>query len=337
VRTAFGGLLHQEGAANLLRSSLSSGRVAGAYLFVGPRGVGRYTAALAFAAALNCETAGDEPCGMCRSCRDVASGSHPDVGVWRWDPERKTSKIDRIRELEASLSLRPYQGRWKVAILNEEAETMSWESANAFLLTLEEPPPHSVIILKTANIHDSIPPTVVSRCQRIFFRPLPDEAVAGMLVASGVADPEAARVAACLAEGGMTAAADRLGEEGRATMDTALAVIEAVRRRGPGAAVTPGLSLPTGAVETQRLISALASLVRLSLRVRLGLAGLPGEARLDEVVGELARRIDEKGYRTALDLFRQTGDLIRGNINPRLALEGLLFGLSPLLEESGAE
>ena len=147
-------------------------RIAGAYLFVGPTGVGKETVANHFAKSINCLELDEGACGTCISCRKTADGNHPDTQIV--SPSGAWIRIDQIRELQKRIVYRPYEGIRKVAILRE-AERMNLEAANCLLKTLEEPPAESVLILLTSNL-DALIPTIRSRCQIIKFNPLrPDE------------------------------------------------------------------------------------------------------------------------------------------------------------------
>lgn len=154
----------------MLRRCLAEGRLAHAYLIVGPRGVGKGTLARDFAAALNCPEA-SPPCGECSSCRRIFAGQHPDVKIVAPLPSKLEVGIDQIREVIADAYLPPYEGKYKVFII-DPAEKLSTEAANCFLKTLEEPPPRVVFLLLTSQ-ERSLPPTLLSRCQRLPLSPLP--------------------------------------------------------------------------------------------------------------------------------------------------------------------
>ena len=170
---------------NALRRSLADGRLAHAYLFVGPQHVGKMTLAITLAQALNCPSE-DKPCGECPSCRRIALGKHSDVqviGGAETETRRGSSVrigIDQIREMQHNVSLKPYEGDQRLIIING-AEHMSEEAANSLLKTLEEPPPSTTIILLAAD-EGSLLPTIVSRCQRLRLAPQPVPAVKQALV-----------------------------------------------------------------------------------------------------------------------------------------------------------
>ncbi|HZR85061.1 MAG TPA: DNA polymerase III subunit delta' [Candidatus Binatia bacterium] len=199
----------QERAVAALRRAIAGGRLAHAYVFAGPPGVGKRTTALALARACLCPEAPDEGCGVCTECRLVAAGSHPDLFIEDLaraqldKPNATHLSIDQIRRVRSHLALRPVRGARKVALV-DPAERMTADAQNALLKTLEEPPGSATLILVSSN-PDALLPTIRSRCQRLAFRPLSDELVAELLAAEGI-EPEAARWAAPLADGSLDVA-----------------------------------------------------------------------------------------------------------------------------------
>jgi DNA polymerase-3 subunit gamma/tau len=173
----FDAVVGQDPVTRTLRNALASGRVAHAYLFTGPRGVGKTTTARLLAKALACTArTAPEACGACPSCQDFASGAP--VDVMEIDAASNTS-VDDIRTLRENVKYSPARGRFKVYIV-DEVHMLSGAAFNAFLKTLEEPPAHVVFILATTD-PKKIPATVLSRCQRFDFRPIPPELLAASL------------------------------------------------------------------------------------------------------------------------------------------------------------
>ncbi|HEY5639932.1 MAG TPA: AAA family ATPase, partial [Dehalococcoidia bacterium] len=164
-------------AVSALTSAVSSGAPARSYLFAGPERVGKAAAALRLAQALNC-TAGDPPCLACETCRRIGEAKFADVHTVTVEtttdgPAHKVIAVEQMCDVEATVALAPYEGRKRVVII-DPAEEMSVEAQNAFLKTLEEPPAHVVFILATTD-PKKIPATVLSRCQRFDFHPIPPE------------------------------------------------------------------------------------------------------------------------------------------------------------------
>lgn len=168
-RLSLSELQGQEKAKRLLERIFASQRLAHAYLFRGPDGVGKRFCALLVAARLNCRRPTESgACGDCLSCRKYLSGNHPDFITV--SPDGATIKIDTIRELCRSLGYPPYESPVRTVVL-EDVHTLRSEAANSLLKTLEEPPEDNVLIL-TAESSREVLPTILSRCQIIPFHPL---------------------------------------------------------------------------------------------------------------------------------------------------------------------
>jgi DNA polymerase-3 subunit gamma/tau len=159
----FDEVVGQEHVTRTLINAITSNRLAQAYLFSGPRGVGKTTTARILAKALNCSAAPQPtptPCGDCASCRDIAAGTS--VDVLEIDGASNTG-VDDVRELREQVKYVPFQGRYKVYII-DEVHMLSNAAFNALLKTLEEPPPHLIFLFATTESH-KILPTILSRCQ----------------------------------------------------------------------------------------------------------------------------------------------------------------------------
>ena len=236
----------QQHVKDVLRAALEQGRIGHAYLFSGPRGVGKTTTARLIAMTANCTQPGVKPCGECESCLSVRAGSHPDV--MEIDAASNNS-VDDVRELREKIGLSAMRGGKKIYIL-DEAHMMSRAAFNALLKTLEEPPEHVIFILATTE-PEKIIPTILSRCQHYRFRRLTPEEIAGKLsgiaVKEGVnAEPEALQLIGRLADGAM--------RDGESLLERMLAAGNAVTRAGVEAA----LGLPPG----EQMRSMAASLVQ---------------------------------------------------------------------------
>lgn len=190
---SFASVRFQPAAVQMLRAAVAGDRLAHAYLFAGPRGVGKGLAAREFAKLLFCdkprgkaETLG--PCDACDHCRRIDRAAHPDLYWFRKEEDRNDFRISVVARRQGqeaaspavtvteSVVLHPMQARYTVTVL-DDAELLNTAAANALLKTLEEPTPHAVLILLCADA-SQLPGTILSRCQWVRFGPLPEEFVA---------------------------------------------------------------------------------------------------------------------------------------------------------------
>ena len=200
----FENLVGQEHISTTLQNALTSGKIAHAYLFSGPRGTGKTSTAKILAKALNCvQGPTPKPCGQCHNCERITAGASMDV----LEIDAASNRgIDEIRDLRETVKFAPVDGRYKVYII-DEVHMLTTEAFNALLKTLEEPPSHVVFVLATTESH-KIPATIHSRCQRYDFRRIGVREIEGRL-ASVVAKEkldiaaEALRLIAIHADGGM--------------------------------------------------------------------------------------------------------------------------------------
>lgn len=172
----FRDILGQERVVDHLKTAMLKGRLAHAYLFVGPDGVGKASTARALAAALNCAQPREDgdACGSCPSCRRLQAGTHPDFVAVSPEEGKAQIKIEVIRELRRQTDYPPLGGGWRVVLIDpaEALTAISDAAANALLKTLEEPPPRHLLVL-TARGEADLLPTIVSRCHKLAFAPLP--------------------------------------------------------------------------------------------------------------------------------------------------------------------
>ncbi|UCD34109.1 MAG: DNA polymerase III subunit delta' [Nitrospiraceae bacterium] len=199
-------IIGQERAIGILRGCIAKNRVPHALLFAGDEGIGKRLTAMNFAKALNCRGPASGPpdtmsaslfeetfpeafapetsapldaCDACPSCTKMERGNHPDLFIIAPEGEGRQVTVSAIRQLEEALSYKPFEGAWKIAII-DDAEKMNQSAANAFLQTLEEPASRSVLILISSR-PDMILPTIRSRCQRVSFSPLPLDTMSRLL------------------------------------------------------------------------------------------------------------------------------------------------------------
>lgn len=170
---SFDEVVGQEAVTRTLANAVAGGRVAQAYLFAGPRGVGKTSVARILAKALNCSQGPTvTPCGECDNCRAIAAGNDTDVLEIDGASHRG---IDDVRELRERVRFAPGHSPYKIYII-DEVHMLTAEAFNALLKTLEEPPSHVVFVFATTRL-DKVPPTVVSRCQRFIFKRIATAAI----------------------------------------------------------------------------------------------------------------------------------------------------------------
>ena len=203
--TTFDSVVGQSTLTTTLKNAIATGKLAHAFLFCGPRGVGKTTCARIFAKTINCEhpTADGEACNECESCRAFAE--QRSLNIYELDAASNNS-VDDMRMLIEQVQVPPQAGRYKVFII-DEVHMLTTQAFNAFLKTLEEPPAHAIFILATTEKH-KILPTILSRCQIYDFNRMevPDivNHLKGVAEKEGIAyEEEALSVIARKADGGM--------------------------------------------------------------------------------------------------------------------------------------
>ncbi|PWB47963.1 MAG: DNA polymerase III subunit delta' [Candidatus Methylomirabilota bacterium] len=343
----FHDVVGQTRAIGFLQRALATGRIAHAYLFSGPAGVGNCAAALAFAQALNCEEAAQPPtpnpqppesphalrltphdaCGACRSCRNIAAGQHPDVQVI--EPDGAFIKIEQIRTLEADAALVPYEAPWKVFIL-DSAERMTEQAANALLKTLEEPAKDTVFILLTSAVA-ALLPTIVSRCQSVTFTPLPHGEIETVLRRQGM-EPSQARLIASLSRGSIDRALSPEVASLPATRDRLLEGIGRGLGEGPAALVELAEKLAKDRDTLQQQLEILSAWLRDLMVVKASghTRWLVNDDRGEAIAGQ-AKSISLNAVLDGLRAVHAAMENITRNANPRLSMEDLLLRLRELL------
>ncbi|NOT27842.1 MAG: DNA polymerase III subunit gamma/tau [Acidobacteria bacterium] len=363
----FDDVIGQEPVTRTLRNALSSGRLAHAFVFAGPRGAGKTTTARILAKALNCikgPTA--EPCGVCDACQEIAQGR--DIDVMEIDAASHTG-IDNIREVViAGLSIAPVRDRYKIFII-DEVHQLSQQSFNALLKSIEEPPSHVIFMMATTELH-KIPDTIQSRSQVFEFRTIAVRAIVKQLrmiaTAEGLEVPDSAlTLVARAAEGSMRDSQSALDQVmafagqtitvddvatvlGLVGRDLLFELIEAVvSEDGPRAFVAADRAVE-GGHDLRLVCRELSTVVRdmMVLSVDPGRADESGLAE-EEIakLSELSRQFSREDLMRAFDLLAKAETDIRNASQPRYYFEMALLRwmhqrklvpLSELMEQMGS-
>ena len=320
-------LTGHEWAVDMLKKHIVHGTTRHAYLFSGPPGLGRRTLALRFAQALNCPTPVSTgiPCGTCRDCKQIESMRHADLSVVQADSEGGILKVDQIREVRKTLTYKPYQSKYRVALFLRFHEAND-NAANALLKTLEEAPSYAVLIL-TADNPEQLLPTILSRCEVLRLRPLKLEEVQRDLESRGV-ESGRAKLIAHISSG-------RPGYARRLVEDDML--LEKREER-----LNDLLTLlPASRVEKFKYAEQLSKdkdsmrqtiLFWLSywrdVMLRTAQAGTPlVNVDRNVEIEDLAGKMDLSSARNVVSRFENALEQMEKNVNPRLLMEVLLMDL----------
>lgn len=324
---------HDRVVRGLMRG-LALSRPAHAYLLVGPEGVGKRFVALTLAAALNC-TGSERPCQECAQCRRTNTGVHSDVQVITipTEPEavsRKTIGIGQIKEMQQAAGLQPFEGTWKVFII-DEAEHLSADAANSLLKLLEEPPSSVCLILLAAS-EQTLLPTIRSRCQTFQLRPVNRQAIMTLLTEKYGLETRIAQVLAGYADGrigwAVAAALDpELVEERELAMGDILQMIEGGVQDRISTSQRLAREFSSHRQNVFGWLEVMSSLWRDMLRLKAGCEdGLVNVGVADQLKVNAANcSINELAE--AIKSTRNACDQLDMNVNVRLALDVLFLSL----------
>jgi DNA polymerase-3 subunit delta' len=312
-----------------LRVMLRNGRLPHALLFSGIEGVGKRTTALALAQACNChgrlspreETLAG--CGACRPCRLIASGQHPDLH--RVEPSGQWIRAEQVRDLLRALALRPHEARKRFVLL-AEVDRLNPSAGNALLKLLEEPPPETLIVLTARQLSDLMP-TIVSRCQRLTFAPLTEEALVSILTGQDRLEEAAARILAGVSAGSITRARQLAREGWLRRRNWLIDEFQAIASRSAG----QRLALAHALASDRDNLAVALRVMQLWVRDLLLWPIAPHRIANRDRKAAVAAVASELGpaalLRRAEALGRAQQDLAAG-ANPRLAIDALMLSLA---------
>lgn len=317
----FSRILGHDRQKDILRRVLISGRLAHAYLFNGPEGIGKRLVALALVRAIFCKQGG---CGDCVACRKVDHFNHPDLHLL--EPDGNNIKIEQVRAIQKEFSYRPLESPRKVCLI-EKPEKMQPAAANALLKTLEEPTGEALFILLSAH-PEQILSTIRSRCQPLPFSRIPVDLLKRDLIHRLDLDEQQGHLLAALSEGSFKKA---LGRDRELFLDRRRDFLKAVTALSPGS-VLPLFDLSRQRAEEKETLTEYLEILRAFYRdVLLTLHGRPVEDLVNIDLMEKIRRIAGKESVSStlakLDAIHESLRLLDRNVNRQLIMDNLLLRL----------
>lgn len=330
-------VIGQDKTLALLKRSLTEGNLAHAYLIIGPPQVGKGTLALNLAQALNCEGVAP-PCGECRSCLRIDKGNHADVRVVSLDSAETSAggrpkveiSIDDVREIQRAANLPPFEGKYKVFII-DGAENLSPEAANCLLKILEEPPPRVVLLLLTEE-EGKLLPTVVSRCQRLELKPTTVAEVNRVLLESYGMAPDKAELLARLSQGcfGWVARAlkdDSPLKERDQIISQLISVVRGDWEERFSYAAELAAQFERGRKSGKKVMELWLGWWRDLMLVKGGCSGAVINIDYRATFEEWASQFSLAQIRDFIISLQETLEQIYYNVNPRLALEAMMLDM----------
>ena len=372
---AWSNVIGQDRVKQILINAILNEKVAHAYLFYGPEGVGKDAMAIEFAKALNCERKKGEACDECKTCKGISEFSHPNVKLvfklplgkneTKYDsplekldeseikiiqeqvklksqnpyhkitiPRANSIKINSIREIKMEISHSTFIPGWRVVIVSE-ADAMTEQAANAFLKTLEEPTPKTVIILTTSN-KDRLLPTITSRCQLVRFSYLSDDEIAKALVDRYGLSEARARLVARLANGSFGKAIELLDVT---VEDKRIRPIDFLATIASGKIVKLLIEIEKIVTDYERseienFLQVILTWFRDALMVKVGMVDKVININMLERLKKFVANYGEFEYQNAISLVEKAIEQVEKNVQLNLILINLSLELSELMKKA---
>lgn len=372
---AWSNVIGQDRVKQILINAILNEKVAHAYLFYGPEGVGKDAMAIEFAKALNCERKKGEACDECKTCKGISEFSHPNVKLVfklplgknetkddspleKLDeseikiiqeqvklksqnpyhkitiPRANSIKINSIREIKMEISHSTFIPGWRVVIVSE-ADAMTEQAANAFLKTLEEPTPKTVIILTTSN-KDRLLPTITSRCQLVRFSYLSDDEIAKALVDRYGLSEARARLVARLANGSFGKAIELLDVT---VEDKRIRPIDFLATIASGKIVKLLIEIEKIVTDYERseienFLQVILTWFRDALMVKVGMVDKVININMLERLKKFVTNYGEFEYQNAISLVEKAIEQVEKNVQLNLILINLSLELSELMKKA---
>lgn len=336
-------IIGQDKTVDFLNRSILEDRLSHAYLFIGPKHVGKMTLGINLAQALNCHSE-EKPCYECSSCRRIASSNHPDVQLIQLAQNsedeqaqaKKSISVSQIRDLQYNVNLKPYEGGYRVIII-DGAEYMSDGAANSLLKTLEEPP-QSTIFLLLAVDEESLLSTIRSRCQKIELPPLPSQIIKEALTERWEIDPIQADLLARTCQGsigwGISAIDDdTILEERSQHLDNLIALSASDISERFKVASDLATQFSRNRVAVREYLGLWLTWWRDILLIKNSCPEFITNRDQQDVLRQHATHCSTIGIGGAIRSIQETMQQLEQNANPRLALEVLMLNIPHLEKE----
>lgn len=318
----FAQIIGHEGQKQVLRRALSSGRLAHAYLFEGPEGVGKGLMALALVRALFCPQANG--CGTCSACRKVDHFNHPDLHTLEADGQ--FIKIEQVRSIQKELAYRPLEAKHRVCII-DGADRLHPAAGNALLKTLEEPPPGTLFILLSAK-PEGVLRTIRSRCQRLPFGRLPQALLERLLETKLQVEAAHSHVLAALSDGSLKKA---LGRDRELYLQERITLLKTLTALSPGSLLPLFELAEKLAEDKERLPDILDILQGFYRDLLLVLLGRPQNELVNvdllEKIQRAAARETTASLLPKIEAIVSCRRALERNVNKQLAMDVLLMRL----------